>query len=288
MRQRVIHAAEAALADHQYVSPIDILTGTRVLEPVHLESWKKGRVDFLERVIQGNLSKISGMMNVFRSWAIEKALKPTETAYVRRAPSGNVDLRFSASGDPGIERNYRTHYVSPALSERKRQQLAQKLSSAAAPVVFSVLRESQCAECSAEIGPGSFLLMEAGEPLCLPCARLGDLEYLPAGEAALTRRATKYGERTAVVVRFSRSRGRYERQGLLAEKSAIEKAEKECSEDAEDRAKARITAAGQRKKQDRVFIDQWTARIGGLFPRCPQAQAAAIAAHAAVRGSGRQ
>ena len=287
MRQRVVQAAEAALHDHQYVSAIDILTGTRVLEPTHLESWKKGRVDFLERVIQGNLSKISDMMAIFRSWAIQKALKPRETAYVRRAPSGLVNLRFSVGGDPGIERNYRTHYVSPALSERKQQQLTEKLSSAAAPVVFSVLRDSECSECGAEIGSGSFLLMEAEQPLCLPCARLGDLEYLAAGDTALTRRATKYGERTAVVVRFSRSRGRYERQGVLVEKAALEKAEKECAGDAGDRAKARTAAAGQREKQDYALVEQWTARIGGLFPRCPPAEAAAIAGHAAVRGSGR-
>jgi hypothetical protein len=60
--------------------------------------------------------------------------------------------------------------------------------------------------------------MEAEQPLCLPCARLDDLEYLPAGDAALTRRAGGYSERTAVVVRFSRSRGRYERQGVLVKK----------------------------------------------------------------------
>jgi len=81
--------------------------------------------------------------------------------------------------------------------------------------------------------------MEAEQPLCLACARLDDLEYLPAGDAALTRRASRYSERTAVVVRFSRSRGRYERQGVLVEKSALEKAEQECSQDAGARERAR-------------------------------------------------
>ncbi len=285
LRQRVVQAAEAALADHHHVSAIDILKGTGVLDPTHLESWRKGRVALLERVIQGNLNTISEMMAIFRSWAVERALEPSEAAYVRRAPSGKVDLRFSVSGDAGIERAYRTHYVSPALSERKQQLLSEKLSSAAAPVVFSVLRESECSECGAEIGSGAFLLMEAEQPLCLPCARLDDLEYLAAGDATLTRRATKFGERTAVVVRFSRSRGRYERQGVLVEKAALEKAEKECAEDAGDRAKARIAA--QRQKQDRTLVEQWTVRIGGLFPQCPPAEAAAIAKHAAVRGNGR-
>ncbi|MGH9631498.1 MAG: DUF2293 domain-containing protein, partial [Bryobacteraceae bacterium] len=50
--------------------------------------------------------------------------------------------------------------------------------------------------------------MGAGQLLCLACARLNDLEYLPSGDAALTRRAGKYSGHSALVVRFSRSRGR--------------------------------------------------------------------------------
>ena len=53
--------------------------------------------------------------------------------------------------------------------------------------------------------------MEAEQPLCLACAGFGDLEFLAAGDVALTRRATKHSARNAVVVRFSRTRKRYER-----------------------------------------------------------------------------
>jgi hypothetical protein len=134
-----------------------------------------------------------------------------------------------------MEKSYRTHYVSPALSEAKQQRLTEKLSSSAPPVVFMILRDSQCSECGAEIEQGSFLFMEAEQPLCLPCARFDDLEFLPSGDAALTRRAAKYSDRTAVVVRFSRSRGRYERQGVLVENAALEKAEQESSLDADKR-----------------------------------------------------
>ena len=62
---------------------------------------------------------------------------------------------------------------------------------------------------------------------------------MPAGDAALTQRAAKSSNRTAVVVRFSRSRGRYERQDILVENSALEKAEQECLLDADERVKAR-------------------------------------------------
>jgi hypothetical protein len=220
-------------------------------------------------------------------WALEKGLKASEAHYVRRTRTGTVDLRFSKSGDPAIEKNYRTHYVSPALSERKQERLTQKLSSPAQPVVFEILRDSACSECGAELARGSFLVMEAEQPLCLPCARLDDIEYLPAGDAALTRRSVRYSDRTAVVVRFSRSRGRYERQGVLVEKSALEKAEQECSEDAGERAKARAVGAARRREQDRELIARMMVEIGKLLPRCPPREAVAIAAHTATRNSGR-
>jgi hypothetical protein len=97
LRERVVRAAEAALAHHQYVSAIDVLTGAGLLAPTHVESWRKGRVDFLERVIQANLKKISQSMAMFRQWALAKGLKPSQTRYVRRARTGTVDLQFSKS-----------------------------------------------------------------------------------------------------------------------------------------------------------------------------------------------
>src|SRR5580700_10189911 len=115
LRERVVRAAEAALAHHQYVSAVDVLTGTGLLAPTHVESWRKGRIDFLEQAIQANLGKISQSMAMFRQWALESGLKSSETHYVRRTRTGTADLRFSTSGDPAIERNYRTHYVSPSL-----------------------------------------------------------------------------------------------------------------------------------------------------------------------------
>ncbi len=83
-------------------------------------------------------------------------------------------------------------------------------------VVFSILKPSVCSECSAELEAGNFLRLEAERPLCLKCAHLDHLVWLPAGDTALTRRSRKYSSLSAVVVRFSRSRGRYERQGVLA------------------------------------------------------------------------
>src|SRR5437879_3328475 len=154
-------------------------------------------------------------------------------------------------------------------------------------VVFSILRESKCAECGEELLKGDFLSMEGGRPLCLRCADLDHLAYLARGDAALTRRARKHSSLAAVVVRFSRARGRYERQGILVEESALQKAEQECLEDADQRAARREREEVRRSEQDHDLAASVASAIRELFPGCPPADVLAIAAHATVRGSGR-
>ena len=191
LETRVIRTAEAVLARQKYVSAIDLLCGMGILTSKHIDDWRKGRVNFLERVIQGNLSKISSYMKIFRHWAITKGLKPSDTGYVRHTRSGTVALQFSKSGDAGIERNYRTHYISPLLSEEKKQKLEKKLSQTPQPVAFQKLRDSECSECGAKIPQGQFLSQEGELALCLSCAGLIGLQFLPSGDTALSRRATK-------------------------------------------------------------------------------------------------
>jgi hypothetical protein len=183
-------AAEAALVRQHYVSLIDLLCGMGLLAPSAVDSWRKGRIDFLRSEIQGSPNNISSSIAIFLRWAQEKGLKPSETDYVRPARAGTVPLQFSSSDHTQIEKTFRTHYVSPALSERKQQKLQEKLEKAPQPVVFMNLRDTESSECGAEIAQGAMLLMDADQPLCLHCARLDGLEYLPAGDTALTRRAT--------------------------------------------------------------------------------------------------
>ncbi len=153
--------------------------------------------------------------------------------------------------------------------------------------MFQILRDSRCSECGIELEQGNLLCMEVDQPLCLACAGLGDLEYLPAGDAALTRRAAKHSTRKAVVVQFSRSRGRYERQGILVEEPALQRAEEDCVSDAGERAQERARRAAHLPEQDRKLALALARRIQELFPGCPPAEALGIAGHTAVRGSGR-
>jgi poly(3-hydroxybutyrate) depolymerase len=129
LEDRVVKAAEASLAAQGYASPIDVLVGIGWLDPSAVKRWRQGQIDCLERVVQANLSRISEAMKLFRSWASAKGLSASETHYVTRTPQRQT-LRFSRSGNPAIEKAYRTHWVSRALSERKRERLADKASRA--------------------------------------------------------------------------------------------------------------------------------------------------------------
>ncbi|GAB2963301.1 hypothetical protein GCM10023080_025040 [Streptomyces pseudoechinosporeus] len=152
-------------------------------------------------------------------------------------------------------------------------------------LVIQPIRNRHCAECRG--GPLEMLVMEKGEPHCLDCADLGHLVFLPRGDTALTRRAREGSALSAVVVRFSRRRSRYERQGVLVEEEALARAEERCLADAEARERRRDRDARRRAAEDVRFTEAFAAEIARLFPGCPADRAAAIAAHASVRGSGR-
>jgi hypothetical protein len=134
---------------------------------------------------------------------------------------------------------------------------------------------------------GWLLKMEDAGPTCMSCADLDHLVFLPAGDTALTRRARQRSALSAVVVRFSRTRRRYERQGVLIEEAALERAETECLADADARAAQRVRAEERRQRLDAVFVAEFATAVIKLFPHCPQARAGAIAEHAGLRGSGR-
>jgi len=129
--------------------------------------------------------------------------------------------------------------------------------------------------------------MEGGKPHCMNCADLDQLVYLGRGDVCLTRRAKKYSSLSAVVVRFSRARGHYERQGILVEEAALQRAEAECLKDEDKRAAQRERAEEQRAAQDVRFTAELAEEIRKLFPGAPPNEVREIAKHASVRGSGR-
>jgi hypothetical protein len=154
--------------------------------------------------------------------------------------------------------------------------------------VFITSQETTCSECKADLGQKVWIfLTEERGALCLACADLDHLIFLPPGNAALTRRAHKHSTLAAVVLQWSKARKRYERQGLLVEAAALEQAEQECLADSEVRQRRQERDAVRRTELDAAYVAQFARRVRELYPGCPEGRETAIAEHACLKYSGR-
>lgn len=154
--------------------------------------------------------------------------------------------------------------------------------------VFISSRDSKCDECKEDLGPEAWITLAGSkEALCLSCADLDHLVFLRSGDAALTRRARKHSTLSAIVLKWSKARKRYERQGLLVEEAALTQAEIECLADQDARAERRVREAERRAELDLAYINQFAERVHQLYPQCPSETATSIAEHACAKYSGR-
>ncbi len=228
---RIAQAAEATLAAQDHVSLIDVMERIGWLYPGGARRWQTGQVECLEALVQSNPARIAEVIDLLGAWAIERRLTPSEASYVARSPDRRT-LRFSASGDQELERRYRTHWLAASLTDKQQRRAMERSDQAPELVVTQPLhRDWACHRCN---GTGDLLIMEPPGPTCLRCAGLDDLEFLPSGDATLSRRAKARSERHAVVVRFSRSRKRYERQGLLVEATVLAEVRRELGHTADE------------------------------------------------------
>jgi hypothetical protein len=273
LESRVARIADALLAQQSYVRPLDVLVGLGWLAQPNVDKWERGRVRSIDLCLGVGPDKVPAALAALQHWAEDRGLKSSEADY--------QDLQFTADGDSDAERPYRTHWATTDTPEFVLERPAPRTRRI---IVVSPHKSWTCASCG---DSGDFLRMDKAGALCLDCADLGHLEFLPSGDAALTRRATKGSRLSAVVVRWSTRRNRYERQGILAEAPAIEQAARECLSDADVRARRRDREQSRRADQDVHFRGEFAAAIREQFPGCPVDRAEAIAFHAAARGSGR-
>ena len=287
LQARVAAAAEAAYARQKFVTPIDVCLEIGWLQPPNLDDWRHGRVDDLDYFLPRHDDRSVAFLVHLTEWAIAKGLKRVQADYVSAGRSRRP-LRFSSLDEPVIENAWRTHWLSPDLPDKqaeRAERVSQRQSAAPDLVVIQPLKDFTCAECGDE--RGDLLIMDDAGPVCMGCADMDHLVFLPAGDAALTRRAKKASRLSAVVVRWTRSRKRYERQGILVEEPALEEAERQCLADADARLRRRERDAVRRADEDVEFQRRFAAQIAQLYPGCPAQRAQSIAAHAGVRGSGR-
>jgi hypothetical protein len=165
-----------------------------------------------------------------------------------------------------------------AVTEKRQDLLVFKLQRAA----------SICEECGVELHKGDLIRLQGDKgALCLECADMHHLEFLSSGDAAITRRSNKYSKLKAVVVEWSRSRKRYERQGILAEPEAIERALAESEADSEERARRRERETLRREDLDQKYVSEFAQAIRDYYPRISEGVDIKIAERACLKHSGR-
>ncbi len=108
---RIARATDEILRRGRVVTPVDVLIAMNLLTREHLEDWRRGRIPYLERVIDCNLSRLARLLRILRRRAEEICLKPSFTAYMRWGPGPKARLRFTKTGDPRLEEAYATHFV---------------------------------------------------------------------------------------------------------------------------------------------------------------------------------
>lgn len=110
---RIVHAVAAILGHGKVVAPVEVLVGMGLLDPARLEDWRFGRVPYLEKVIDCNLTRLSRLLRILRFHAHDLKLVPSTTAYMCWGKGPKQRLRFTKTGDAKLEDAYSRHFVWP-------------------------------------------------------------------------------------------------------------------------------------------------------------------------------
>ncbi|MBM4085804.1 MAG: DUF2293 domain-containing protein [Planctomycetes bacterium] len=289
LKERVIHAAEAVLDHEGSVSALHVLMQMGWLHYVHFQDWQRQLpfYDCLERSMQSTPERRARALEFFEEWARARGLECVTAQYWPKARHPGAELQITLNNDPALEALYRKVYLKPGLAARKAEKIKEQASKPPELLVFVAFQEQECSECREKMDAGNLVFVEGRNPLCLRCADLDHLVFLPSGDATLTRRAKKHSQLWAVVLQFNRRRRVQERQGLLVTAEGLAKAEAECLSDEEQRVARRQREAERREALDEQLVAAMTATIRQMYPGCPEATALQIAEHTCVRGSGR-
>jgi hypothetical protein len=109
----VARAVAEILETTNVVAPVELLLRLQRITKAQCEDWRFGRIPYLERVCDGNLSKLSVILRLLDYHARTIGLKPSQTVYHNWGRCGkHIILRFSKSGAPALEAAYARHYVA--------------------------------------------------------------------------------------------------------------------------------------------------------------------------------
>jgi len=110
---RIVKATEDLLREKGFVAPTELFIRMELLSRESVEDWRRGRIPYLERAIQCNLSKAGRILRILRMHAHDLDLKPAPTVYKRSTSGPRTLLQFSKTGDRAVEDAYARHFLLP-------------------------------------------------------------------------------------------------------------------------------------------------------------------------------
>jgi len=111
LTKKVSVYAKELIEEQGYISSIDILLKLGYLSKEDLKRWRFGEVEYLEKVCQVNLRKLSTVNKTIRQLSVKWNLKNSWTGYNSHGKSPKRKLQFSKSNNKNIEEAYATHFL---------------------------------------------------------------------------------------------------------------------------------------------------------------------------------
>jgi hypothetical protein len=95
-----------------YVSSVDVLLKLGYITQSDYQNWRLGKIEYLEKVCDANLHKLSTVNKLIRKFAAEWNLEASWTGYNKFGKGPKKRLIFSKTRDSKIEYAYATHYLN--------------------------------------------------------------------------------------------------------------------------------------------------------------------------------
>ena len=119
--RRVVRAVAKILSHSNVVAPVDVLMEMGNLTKQNVEAWCRGKVPYLECVVEGNLSKINRILRIIGFHMHDLNMVPHRMVYRQLNRSKNRVLQFTKSGIKRLGEAYSRHYVWNQSQEKKQQ-----------------------------------------------------------------------------------------------------------------------------------------------------------------------
>jgi len=118
---KIVRAVAKILSHSNMVAPVDVLMEMGNLTKQNIEAWRRGKVPYLEYVIEGNLPKATRILRIIGFHVHDLNMVPQRTVSRQSDRSRNRVLQFTKSGIKRLEEAYSRHYVWNQSQEKKQQ-----------------------------------------------------------------------------------------------------------------------------------------------------------------------